>query len=270
MNKQDLQKQISEFYSKLPKRMQGEFSSMEWMNTLQKIALKYKLNSTQSETLGIETSLVLLGIIHIEEFASNLERELRLDLNILNNLLHEINTEIIKDFEQELTEVFTKNAEDLEKENPNTNTNNNDDIPLPPYAKKDSSTHSEPLPPQGLPVMDGGVKTEEELFEKTGIKMMDENKKESLEENKFTNSEDKILFDSGIKTIEEGHTIDKGNSLSNINMESISNQINIPIPPEARTNMINQRLNENVVNTQSAVTHSSDLLTKDPYHETID
>lgn len=252
-----LEKKIEEAKRKLPEESLRAITSIDW----KKILLDYsnkKYNQDQILELETETELLIYNLLDPEDYVKQLEKRMGISAEEVLILVNDLDKLLFQKMKNLLEEILASKED------------KDDDIPLPPYAKKDSSTHSEPLPPKGLPVMDGNIKTEEELFEKTGIKMMDENKKENLEENKFTNSEDKILFDSGIKTIEEGHTVDKGNSLSNVNMESISNQINIPIPPEAKTNMINQRLNENVVNTQSTVTHSSDLLAKDPYHETID
>lgn len=258
---QKLNENIKEELSLLKKETREVLENFKFKDIFIEIGRNNKLSTSEIRDLETETILTLIGLTSSEQLKQNIENNIGTSEIEAAKIEREVVEKILKPITLSVVEKI-KNSH---------SNNNNDDIPLPPYAKKaEGSAHSEPLPPQGLPVMDGGVKTEEELFEKTGIKMMDENKKESLEENKFTNSEDKILFDSGIKTIEEGHTVDKGNSLSNVNMESISNQINIPIPPEARTNMINQRLNENVVNTQSAVTHSSDLLAKDPYHETID
>lgn len=257
---QKLKENIQKELSVLKKETRDVLESFKFKNIFIEIGKNNKLSDKEIKDLETETILTLIGLTNSEQLKQNIENNIGTSEIEAVKIEREVIEKILKPITLTVVEKIKNSHSD----------NNSDDIPLPPYAKKESGTHSEALPPKGLPVMDGGVKTEEELFEKTGIKMMDENKKESLEENKFTNSEDKILFDSGIKTIEEGHTVDKGNSLSNVNMESISNQINIPIPPEAKTNMINQRLNENVVNTQSTVTHSSDLLAKDPYHETID
>ncbi len=64
MDKEELQKKIAEYYLKLPKEAQEVFSSMKWLETLKNICEKYSLDENQIKTLGIETSLILLGIVH--------------------------------------------------------------------------------------------------------------------------------------------------------------------------------------------------------------
>src|SRR3989339_521303 len=79
MDPKELQEKIALYFSKLPPDAQEVFSSMKWLETLQTISLKYNLNQKQQETLSTETTLVLLGIIHLVEYEENLTIELGLD-----------------------------------------------------------------------------------------------------------------------------------------------------------------------------------------------
>lgn len=47
----ELQKQIAEFYAKLPPNLQQSFSDMSWMDKLEKISNKYKLDEEGSKLL---------------------------------------------------------------------------------------------------------------------------------------------------------------------------------------------------------------------------
>lgn len=119
MNQEQLQQKIAEYYEKLPKEAQIVFSSMAWMETLKNISVKYNLSAEQLETLGTETTLVLLGIIHIEEYQDILEKNLGLEKEILEKIKTEINENILKTIKEDLSKTFESNAISLaEKEAP--------------------------------------------------------------------------------------------------------------------------------------------------------
>src|SRR3989344_953416 len=102
MNKEELQQNIALFYSKLPPNAQALFSSMQWLETLKTISQKYGLNEKQIETLGTETTLVLLGIIHLVEYEEALTNELGLPRNSTDKMVQEIQESIIKEIRPEL------------------------------------------------------------------------------------------------------------------------------------------------------------------------
>jgi len=116
MDQTQLQQKIAEYYAKLPPEAQGVFSSMQWLQTLEQISIKYGLNDAQTETLSTETTLVLLGIIHLDEYKNILKSELNISNEILQNILTEIDDSILKTIKQELTEVFNKNNQPISEE----------------------------------------------------------------------------------------------------------------------------------------------------------
>jgi hypothetical protein len=120
MDKDELQKNIALYYSKLPPKAQEVFAKQEWLTTLGKISEKYGLNEKQKETLGTETTLLLLGIIHPVEFEENLNKELGVDAGTLEKILVEMNNSILKDIHQQLVETF--NANKKSKTSPAENT----------------------------------------------------------------------------------------------------------------------------------------------------
>lgn len=114
MNPQELQQKIAEYYAKLPKDAQDIFSSMQWLETLKSLSAKHNLNAEQIEILGTETTLVLLGIIHVEEYEKIINKEIRIQRNSLDELLADINDEILKPIRSKLTETFIKNSTEFE------------------------------------------------------------------------------------------------------------------------------------------------------------
>lgn len=119
MNQKELQEKIALFYSKLPPNVQAVFSSMKWLETLKTISQKYGLNDKQIETLGTETTLVLLGIIHLVEYEEALTNELGLSRNSTEKMLIEIEESIIKTIRPQLVQAFETNKNSETEKNPN-------------------------------------------------------------------------------------------------------------------------------------------------------
>ena len=116
MDKTQLQQKITEYFQKLPKEAQDVFSSMGWMRTLEEIILKYNLSDKQTEALGTETMLLLLGIIHNEEYKKIIKGEMGLNEDISNNIIAEVEEKILKTIKGLLSETFESNAISLVEE----------------------------------------------------------------------------------------------------------------------------------------------------------
>lgn len=116
MDQQELQKNIALYYSKLPPEVQKVFAKMEWLENLKVLSSVYGLTDEQVQELGTETTLVLLGIIHIEEYAQKLVA-LGLSPETTDKLLAEIDEKILKEVAPKLVEAYTQNVDDLEKNN---------------------------------------------------------------------------------------------------------------------------------------------------------
>ncbi len=109
MNQEELQQKIAEYYSKLPKNAQEVFSSMKWLEILRSISDRHSLNEEQVQTLGTETTLILLGIIHRDEYEKLVTEELKLPKEKIESILEEINTLILNPIISDLLETFVKN-----------------------------------------------------------------------------------------------------------------------------------------------------------------
>lgn len=116
MDQIQLQQKIAEYFQKLPKEAQDVFSSMLWMEKLKEINVKYGLKENQIKVLATETTLVLLGIIHIEEYQNILRKDLGLEKELVEKMLLEIDENILKTIKVKLTETFHSNTLSLIKE----------------------------------------------------------------------------------------------------------------------------------------------------------
>ena len=119
MDQKELQEKIALYYSKLPPNVQAVFSSMSWLETLKEISQRYGLNQQQIETLGTETTLVLLGIIHLVEYEEALTNELGLSRNSAEKILMEIEESIIKNIRPQLVLAFEANKKSETEKTPN-------------------------------------------------------------------------------------------------------------------------------------------------------
>jgi len=116
MDQTQLQEQIALYYSRLPKNMQELFSSMRWMDTLKNISIKFGLSENQKEVLGTETTLVLLGITHPEEYEDNLRSELGMTNDSLNKMIEEISTSVINTIRPQLNDAYSAHVKSLVEE----------------------------------------------------------------------------------------------------------------------------------------------------------
>ena len=116
MDQKELQEKIALYFSKLTPKAQASFSSMLWLEILKGIADKYSLTAKQIETLSTETTLMLLGIIHTDEFEKALYDELGLPEEITAEIIAEIDSSILKGIRGELNDTYQKNTKELEGE----------------------------------------------------------------------------------------------------------------------------------------------------------
>jgi hypothetical protein len=117
MNPEQLQQKIAEYFAKLPVDAQVMFASQEWMRTLESLSGKYSLTPLQIQTLGTETTLLLLGIVHPDEYAGFLKADLSLSADTQNKLMADINLGILNKWRTLLSETYNKNINEVaEKE----------------------------------------------------------------------------------------------------------------------------------------------------------
>ena len=116
MDQTQLQQQIALYYSKLPADAQAVFSSMKWMETLKNISTKYGLSGDQIETLGTETTLLLLGIINLEGYVNTLSSELAMPSASMEKMVTEINDSILKPILPTLDQAYENHVTSLVEE----------------------------------------------------------------------------------------------------------------------------------------------------------
>lgn len=124
MNQEELQKTIAEYYQKLPQGAQRVFAEMKWLADLRAISQKYSLSEEQIQTLGTETTLVLLGVIRLDEYEEMLSKEIAIGRDKIDQLTAEIDEKILRNIRGDLNNSYSNNLADiLEKEAQKENNN---------------------------------------------------------------------------------------------------------------------------------------------------
>ena len=113
MDKTQLQETIVKYYTKLPPAAQDFFSGMTWMEILKDISVMHNLNPMQMEVLATETTLVLIGIIHLDEYEQLITKELALPKELTEKIVSEINEKILKPLRPTLETAYMQNVEDV-------------------------------------------------------------------------------------------------------------------------------------------------------------
>lgn len=116
MDQKELQQKIAEYYLKLPAKAQTFFSSMKWVDTLQNISKKYTLSGEQNQTLGTETTLLLLGITSFEQYVESIKKDITLPEDALNKILGEVEESVLKDVKSDIEQAYASNIKKLEDE----------------------------------------------------------------------------------------------------------------------------------------------------------
>ncbi|HAQ02674.1 hypothetical protein A2467_02650 [Candidatus Nomurabacteria bacterium RIFOXYC2_FULL_36_8] len=224
MDQTELQEKIVLYYQKLPEETKVLFAGMSWLETLKEIDTKYSLNDAQIETLGTETTILLLGIISLEDYVQTIKDEIKLEGTGTDNMLDEIGDKILKDIAPLLYESYEKNVMELEKENVSTDT-----VPLPPYAEKKQAVE-----PKVNPIINSAYShnNETDMYREHGIDVISNDypqttkmdilkKQEELQEEKHNDNSNiianKLFNNTASQKVVTDYSIPKVNPLLNNN-----------------------------------------------------
>ncbi|MEY2671899.1 MAG: hypothetical protein RL687_316 [Candidatus Parcubacteria bacterium] len=111
MDNKELQKQIAEHFSKLPPEVATVFSSMAWMDRAEEVGKKYNLNADQIQSLIMETSLALLGVIHIDQYEESIIQELSIYKEAAAPIVSDMDKEVFASIRPALEKMFAEKIE---------------------------------------------------------------------------------------------------------------------------------------------------------------
>lgn len=120
MENTDLEKTISDRMQELPLHIQTAIKKIEWAPAVLEIGKKHGLHMEQMEVLQTETMLVLIGLVHPNDYAGALRTQLGVPEATIAGIVADVNEKILKDVRDDLAHFI----EDEQK----AETATNDDI----------------------------------------------------------------------------------------------------------------------------------------------
>jgi len=223
---------IAEHMKKLPPEVKSVITDFDWLNTLQEISSRYKLNIEQQGILGTEVTMSILGITHPDNFSHELRNSLNIGKEETENMIVDINEKIFRPVRAKLIGVYSKNQEEkarlisgeLSDKKQSGDTQNNDTNN---YAGEKISLAEEltramkPEESKPLPQLENTQVFSKTLEEKIPPTQVSEPKNEPLvikpttEEDKKVFKEETVYTPASINSIDENITQSKlGNLFS--------------------------------------------------------
>ncbi|MBP7831874.1 MAG: hypothetical protein KA028_02560 [Candidatus Pacebacteria bacterium] len=107
------QKLIEDRLAQLPPYIKTALANINWAPEILSIGKKHGLHVDEMGTLQTETVLVLVGLVHPNEYASNLAHELHVPKDKIDGIVADVNERILKTIRQSLIE-FIENENNQE------------------------------------------------------------------------------------------------------------------------------------------------------------
>lgn len=103
---------LKEQYKNLPDELRACVESSAWRDSLKSISFKFNLSEQDSETLSIETTLVLFGLLSYRDFEKSLSEEtFSMPKEVIKSVADEVYSAIFKSIQTYLDEVDKKEEE---------------------------------------------------------------------------------------------------------------------------------------------------------------
>jgi hypothetical protein len=112
----EIEKIIKEQMEKLPIEVKKLFTDSSLGEKIINIGKKNGLNEGQLAILQTETNLVMLGLVHPDEYSDELKSHLNINDIRADNITNDINTEIMSGIREKIKETYEKTEESLETE----------------------------------------------------------------------------------------------------------------------------------------------------------
>ncbi|MEX0934053.1 MAG: hypothetical protein WD003_02225 [Candidatus Paceibacterota bacterium] len=130
---------IKEFIKKLPQDIQTAAASTEVFDALEKIGKRHNLHVDALGGLVDETTFVILGLTHPNEFISNLAKRIGVEREKARAIAEDVNKEVFHPIRESLKEIHSLKKERRENQ------------PL-PSERESEDAYQVPLPKRKIPV----------------------------------------------------------------------------------------------------------------------
>lgn len=174
MEQEEIKNLILERFSNLQPEIQNIILDENYDIKLLEIGKKFNLSKEQTENLEFNTTLVLLGNTHPDEYKNEIMADLIIDEALADQIVNDVNQTILRNVSDTIKQNFIDDnlaEKELEKfissttketTNDKIITTNNIPIPLPPYKDEKVENKVEiPTPPTVNSVGDNHLEEEE-------------------------------------------------------------------------------------------------------------
>ncbi len=100
---------------KLPPYIRESLKHIPWASEILNIGRKYGIHVDDMGTLQLETMMVLVGIVHPNEYPKALEHELHIPPDTIAGIVHDVNEKILKTIRQELISFIEQKNNETEQ-----------------------------------------------------------------------------------------------------------------------------------------------------------
>mgnify|MGYP001614859131 FL=1 len=108
----ETEKIIKEQLEIIPTEIKNLLADHSLKDKIINIGKKNELNEEQLGTLQLETYLVLVGLVHPDEYSEELKDRLKVNEMKADNIINEIDKEVLNGIREQLAELFVEEPED--------------------------------------------------------------------------------------------------------------------------------------------------------------
>lgn len=112
----DTQELIKKQWERLPDEVRDAIRSTPWEQTIIELGQKYRLNVDQLGEFQMETMLTLIGLVHPDQYSSELRSRIHVSEEVIQSLVMEANQRIFGKIRESLKHVYESAGEMDENE----------------------------------------------------------------------------------------------------------------------------------------------------------
>ncbi|MFA7315242.1 MAG: hypothetical protein WC059_00365 [Candidatus Paceibacterota bacterium] len=257
---EEIKKAIQERFENLQPEIQDAIMSSNYEKELYDISQKYKLNIEQMGQLELNTTLVMLGNTHPDEYVDELVTDLKIKKEDALAISNDVNERIMKN----IREILKKNFEKEDEEESASK-----EVPVPPQnpilpteatVKTETALKTNLTTP--LP------KTQSGILANAGIEMMEDMKTNTKDGEDISKKEGGVLSESGINVIDDAPRPSSHVFASNMTRKNTLD--GIENPTRTNPNIAMEKLQNPTTSTQSTTNYSIPRMSGDQYREPIE
>jgi hypothetical protein len=138
----ELYKTITERITELPDYIQESLAAVPWLDTLNDIAAKYRLNEQQMASFVTETAMVLLEVLPAQLYKTNLINHVVVSGEIADQIIRDVRERIIDRLQAEQTRIVGNDPQLFMQALQSAGVDT-DDVPLAPQMVQDAIAGSQ-------------------------------------------------------------------------------------------------------------------------------